>query len=86
MSVSEKFALHIQERETELRPVFTEEGITYVYIKANNLIILAVTKRNSNVANILYYLYRLVQVFRTILVSLLRKVSETTLLLCVNLR
>lgn len=65
MSVSEKFALHIQEREeSELRPVFTEEGITYVYIKANNLILLAVTKRNSNVANILYYLYRLIQVFK----------------------
>ena len=50
MSVSEKFALTIQEREeSELRPVFTEDGITYIYIKSNNLIIMAVTKRNSNV-------------------------------------
>lgn len=65
MSVSEKFALTIQEREeSELRPVFTEDGITYIYIKSNNLIIMAVTKRNSNVANILYFLYRLVQVFK----------------------
>lgn len=31
-----RFSLHIQEKEEmELRPVFTDEGITYVYIKVN---------------------------------------------------
>lgn len=31
---STRFSLHIQENdETDLRPVFTEDGITYVYIK-----------------------------------------------------
>jgi AP-1 complex subunit mu len=31
-----RFSLHIQEKEeTELRPVFTEDGITYIYIKVN---------------------------------------------------
>ncbi len=39
-------------------------GITYVYIKCNNLLLLAVTKRNSNIALILFYLYRLTTVFK----------------------
>lgn len=65
MAVSEKFSLIIQEKdETDLRPVFTDEGITYVYIKCNNLLLLAVTKRNSNIALILFYLYRLTTVFK----------------------
>lgn len=65
MSVSERFSLHIQEKdEMELRPVFTEDGITYVYIKCNNLLLMAVTKRNSNIALILFFLYRLTNVFK----------------------
>jgi AP-1 complex subunit mu len=65
MAVSEKFSLFIQEKdEYELRPVFTDEGITYVYIKCNNLLLLAVTKRNSNIALILFFLYKLTDVFR----------------------
>jgi hypothetical protein len=50
MSVVEKFSLHIQETDDLLlRPVYTEEGITFVYVKCNNLLLLAVTKRNSNI-------------------------------------
>ena len=65
MSVAEKFSLMIQEKdETEMKPIFTEDGTTYVYIKCNNIIMLAVTKRNSNVALILYFLNRMVQVFK----------------------
>ena len=65
MSAVEKFSLHIQEKdEMELLPVFTEDGITYVYIKCNNLLLLAVTKRNSNIALILFFLYRLTNVFK----------------------
>lgn len=55
--------MHIQEKdEMELRPVFTEDGITYIYIKCNNLLFLAVTKKNSNVTLILFYLYKLTTV------------------------
>lgn len=65
MSVSERFSLHIQEKEEmELRPVFTDDGITYIYIKCNNILLLAVTKRNSNVALILFYLNKLTTVFK----------------------
>ena len=34
MSVADRFSLYIQEKdEMELRPVFTVDGVTYVYIK-----------------------------------------------------
>jgi len=65
MSVSERFSQYIQEtEEMDMRPVFTEEGYTFVYIKHNNLYLMTVTKRNSNVALMFMYLYRLVQVFK----------------------
>ena len=35
-----------------------------MYVKYNNLYLLSVTKRNSNVALMLQYLYRLVDVFK----------------------
>merc|ERR1719364_59253 len=41
-----------------------EHGITYAYIKYNNLYIMAVTQRNSNAAVILLFLYRLVDVLK----------------------
>ena len=64
MSVVEKFSLYVQETdELELRPVYTLDGITFVYVKCNNLLLLAVTKRNSNVVCILNFLYRLTGVF-----------------------
>lgn len=44
----------------EQKPVFTVEGVTFVYVQYNNLIIMSVTKRNSNVALMLVYLYKLV--------------------------
>jgi len=44
--------------------VWLEHGTTYVYIKYNNLYIMAVTQRNSNAAMILLFLYRLVEVFK----------------------
>jgi len=65
MSVSERFGTYIQEREeTELRPVFTEDGYTFVYIKHNNLYLMSVTKRNSNVTLMFVFLYKLVEVFK----------------------
>jgi len=60
-----RFALYLQEKEeSEQRPVFTEDGYTFAYLKYNNLFLLSVTKRNSNVALMLVYLSRLVDVFK----------------------
>merc|ERR1712025_996797 len=65
MTVAERFANHIAETEEEdLRPVFVDNGVTFVYVKYNNLYLLAVTKRNSNAAVIVLFLYRLVHVFK----------------------
>ena len=44
----------------EQKPIFTVEGVTFVYVQYNNLILMSVTKRNSNVALMLVYLYKLV--------------------------
>lgn len=65
MNVSDKFSLHIQEKdEMELRPVFTLDGVTYAYIKCNNLLLMAVTKKNSNISVLLFFLYRITNVFK----------------------
>lgn len=39
-----------------------DEGVTYLYIKHNNLILLAVTDVNASPAMILLYLYQVVEV------------------------
>lgn len=65
MSSVEKFTTYMQEKEDfEQRPVFTDDGFTFVYIKHKNLYLLTITKRNSNVALMLMYLYRICQVFK----------------------
>lgn len=64
MSVSEKFARRLNdEDETILTPVITEDGYTFVYIRHNNLYLMAVTQRNANAMLILSFLYRAVEVF-----------------------
>jgi len=65
MNCVERFSGHVLEAdETDERPVWLEHGTTYVYIKYNNLYIMAVTQRNSNAAMILLFLYRLVDVLK----------------------
>lgn len=64
-SATTRFHQIVQESDqADLKPVFTVDGITYVYIKFNNLLLLAVTKRNANVTIILLFLNRLVNVFK----------------------
>jgi len=65
MNVAEKFILRLLDEEDELgsTPIVHDDGVTYAYIKHNNVYLLAVTKRNSNAMMILMFLYKLVQVF-----------------------
>jgi len=49
---------------TELRPVFTVDGVSYIYTQHNNIYIVALTKRNSNVTSIFVFLERLVEIMR----------------------
>jgi len=65
MNCVERFSGHVLEAdEADERPVWLEHGTTYIYIKYNNLYIMAVTTRNSNAAMILLFLYRLVEVLK----------------------
>ena len=53
MNCVERFSGHVLEAdEADERPVWLEHGTTYVYIKYNNLYIMAVTQRNSNAASL----------------------------------
>jgi len=65
MSCAERFISRLTEREDlNIKPVFEEDGITYVYIKANDIYLLATTAHNANAAMILMFLYRTVNVFK----------------------
>lgn len=63
MSAAERFVAKITEDEDmNIKPVIEEDGITYIYIKTNNIFLLATTARNANAAVVLMFLYRLVAV------------------------
>ncbi len=47
-----------------MKPIIHEEGITYAYISHNNLYLLAVTRTNVNAVSTLYFLHRMVDVFK----------------------
>jgi AP-1 complex subunit mu len=66
MSAVEKFPVLLSEAEEEssaVPPCFSSEGINYLYIRHNNLYLLALTKRNSNAAELLLFLHKIVEVF-----------------------
>ncbi len=44
--------------------MFDEDGVNFIWIKYNNLYLLAVTQRNSNALMLLSYLYRLAEVLK----------------------
>ena len=66
MSITERFVrLVIDESESSLvKPVFCEDGVNFVWIRYNNLYLLAVTQRNSNALMLISYLYRLAEVLK----------------------
>lgn len=64
MTAVEKFMplLLAAEEEDNLTPILSTQGIHYLYIRHNNLYLLAITKKNANAATILLFLHRLVKV------------------------
>merc|ERR1719146_182815 len=65
MNITERFVQQVIEQDDSLvKPVFVEDGVSFVWIQYNNLYLLAVTQRNSNAALILSFLYRLADVLR----------------------
>jgi len=64
MSVASRFISRIiEEDETNVKPIIEEEGVSYIYVKCNNLYLLATTERNGNASMILLYLYKMIEVF-----------------------
>lgn len=52
------------EEEGTTSPILVHEKVTFVYIKHNNLYLVATTIKNANVALIFQFLHRLVEVFK----------------------
>eukprot|EP01137_Pigoraptor_chileana_P029507 Opistho-2@14824 len=65
-TVADKFLPLVLEQEEEgvQSPIVVYEGVTFVYIKHNNLYLMATTKKNANVALIFVFLYKVVEVFK----------------------
>ncbi|KAI8618902.1 Mu homology domain-containing protein [Chytriomyces sp. MP71] len=53
-----------EEEQTPTPVISTEDGINFLYIRYNNLYLVAMTKKNSNAATILVFLYKLCEVFK----------------------
>jgi AP-1 complex subunit mu len=52
----------MQESAEDMKPVFAEDGVSFVYVKHNNLYLVALTRKNSNVMVILVFLEKLVEI------------------------
>ncbi len=64
MSTIDKFSRHLlEDEEAQMKPVFTDDGYTFMYVRHTNLYLVAVTKRNANAIVVLNFLYRLVDIF-----------------------
>ncbi|ELR15389.1 adaptorrelated protein complex 1, mu 1 subunit isoform 10, putative [Acanthamoeba castellanii str. Neff] len=61
--------------DSEAKPIFVEDGITYVSVNHSNLILLAVTPKNADAAMMLLFLYKLIQV----LVSYFNRLEEESI-------
>ncbi|GFT38499.1 hypothetical protein NPIL_224981 [Nephila pilipes] len=65
MTSADKFMSLLMEKEEEgcVTPILSHNGITFMYIKYNNLYLVATTKKNANVALAFVFLHKIVQVF-----------------------
>jgi len=64
LNIAERFiAKMLEEEELNVKPVIEEDGISYMYVKHNNLYFLAVTNRNSNACMIILFLHKIIEVF-----------------------
>ena len=51
--------------ERTLKPVLTDRDVTFIWIRVNNIYIVAVARGNTNVALVLTYLHKIKTVFET---------------------
>jgi AP-1 complex subunit mu len=63
-NVSQRFINRIlEDEETSLKPIIEDEGLSFIYVRYNNLYIMTVSERNCNAAMVLLFLYKLIEVF-----------------------
>eukprot|EP00670_Eutreptiella_braarudii_P012822 CAMPEP_0174337238 /NCGR_PEP_ID=MMETSP0810-20121108/22144_1 /TAXON_ID=73025 ORGANISM="Eutreptiella gymnastica-like, Strain CCMP1594" /NCGR_SAMPLE_ID=MMETSP0810 /ASSEMBLY_ACC=CAM_ASM_000659 /LENGTH=279 /DNA_ID=CAMNT_0015456539 /DNA_START=29 /DNA_END=865 /DNA_ORIENTATION=+ len=63
-SVMEYFSQRvIDEDEASIKPVFEHNGVTFAYIRQNNVYFVIATRLNGNISMLIVYLYRIVEVF-----------------------
>eukprot|EP00299_Pterocystis_sp_00344_P011205 c5182_g1_i1.p1 GENE.c5182_g1_i1~~c5182_g1_i1.p1 ORF type:complete len:453 (-),score=107.96 c5182_g1_i1:121-1404(-) len=61
MTVAERFVSHVLESdESGLQPVIVDDDVTFVYVKYNNLYLMATTKRNANITMMFTFLYHVI--------------------------
>lgn len=78
MSAVELFPVLMMEAEDEtsvVPPCFTKDGINYIYLAHNDLYILALSRNNTNVMEVLLFLNRLVEV----LTGYLKELAEESI-------
>jgi AP-1 complex subunit mu len=64
-SITERFQRKVLELDERLiKPVFTEKDITYMWIRVNNIYMVAVAKGNPNVALVLTFLFKMKDVLQ----------------------
>ncbi|KAM0749181.1 clathrin adaptor, mu subunit [Meredithblackwellia eburnea MCA 4105] len=66
-STIEKFLPLVMDAEEEgsyVNPCFTNEGITFIHMKHNNVYMVALTRRNANAAELLAFLHKFIEVLR----------------------
>ncbi|WVO14381.1 hypothetical protein L204_102014 [Cryptococcus depauperatus] len=54
--------LEMEEENVPVNPCFSDGGVNYMHIRHNNLYLLALSKRNSNAAEVVFFLHRLCSV------------------------
>jgi len=63
-NIAQKFASKLlEEEDVSVKPVIEDEGLSYIWVKHNNLIFMAVLERNANAMMVLLFLYKLIEVF-----------------------
>jgi AP-1 complex subunit mu len=53
----------IDEDEGNIKPVFEHNGVTFAYIRHNNVYFVVVSRLNGNISMLVVYLYRIIEVF-----------------------
>jgi AP-1 complex subunit mu len=63
-NVAQRFITRLlEEEELNLKPIIEDEGLSYIYVRHNNLYLVAITEHNANAAMLTLFLYKIIEVF-----------------------